>query len=47
MTNYVAFWIMAIILAVFAADYLYFEWNLPLILGNATSYTIHWLAFWR
>jgi len=47
MTNHVAFRLIAIIIAVFVADYLYFEWNLPLILGVAMFHTIQWLAFWR
>jgi len=47
MTNYVAFWIMAIIIAVFVADHFYFEWGLPLILGHAMFATLNYAAFWR
>lgn len=47
MTNYVAYWLVALIIAVFAADYAYFGWNLPQTFLEATTYTVRWLAFWR
>ncbi|MEX0969459.1 MAG: glyceraldehyde-3-phosphate dehydrogenase [Paracoccaceae bacterium] len=47
MTNYVAFWLIAIIITVIAADYFYFEWNLMQIFLDATTAAIRWLAFWR
>lgn len=47
MTNYVAFWIIAIIAATLLADLFYFDWNLFLIAGRTLAFVVQWLAFWR
>jgi len=47
MTNTIAFWLALVIAAVFAADLLYFDWDLHIILGRLVLRVIEWVAFWR
>jgi len=47
MDNKTAFWMALIIVCIFAADILYFEWDLMVILGKLTASASNWLAFWR
>lgn len=47
MTNTIAIWIAALIIATFALDALVFEWGLPVLLMRELSYLIEWLAVWR
>ncbi|WP_199709336.1 hypothetical protein [Rhodophyticola porphyridii] len=47
MTNTLALWLAAIIIAVFAADFLIFGWDLHLILGELLLRLLDWMAFWR
>lgn len=47
MTNTLAAWMAAIIVAVFAADIFYFGWDLHLILGRLLLGILSWMAFWR
>ena len=47
MTNTIALWLGGIILAVVAADLLYFHWDLHLIVGWYLLRVLEWVAFWR
>ncbi|MEL6584896.1 MAG: hypothetical protein AAFQ36_13790 [Pseudomonadota bacterium] len=47
MNTTVALWIGGIILAIFAADYLFFGWDLWVFLMKQLVALMHWLAFWR
>ncbi|WP_168193082.1 hypothetical protein [Rhodophyticola sp. CCM32] len=47
MTNTVAAWLAAVIIAIFAADHFVFDWGLPLILGRLMLGVLDWVAFWR
>ncbi|WP_380052719.1 hypothetical protein ACFE33_09595 [Falsihalocynthiibacter sp. SS001] len=47
MTNKLALYLGGIIIAIFAADFFYFHWGLPVILGTKLVDLIEYLAFWR
>jgi len=47
MDNRTAFWLALAIILIFAADYVYFGWGLPLVLGRMIASLSDWLAFWR
>jgi len=47
MTNTLALWLGAIIIAVFIADAVWFEWGLPVFVMKQLSFLIEWLAVWR
>lgn len=47
MTDRIAVWLAAAIIAVIAADLLYFGWNLHLFLGRKLAEAIDFLAVWR
>jgi len=47
MTNSLALWLGAIIIAIFLADALWFDWGLPVLLMKQLSNLIEWLAVWR
>lgn len=47
MDNKTAFFLALLILALFAADFFYFEWGLPLVFGKLVASLSEWLAFWR
>jgi len=47
MTNTIAIWLGAFILAAFALDAFVFEWGLPVFLMQQLSQLIEWLAVWR
>lgn len=47
MTNTLALWLAALIIAVFAADLLYFGWDLHIVLGRQLLRLLDWMAFWR
>ena len=47
MDNKTAFWLALAILLLFAADYLFFGWGLPLAVGKLIAQLSEWLAFWR
>jgi len=47
MTNTVAFWLALVIAGAFAADQLYFDWDLHIVLGRQVLRVIEWVAFWR
>ncbi len=39
--------IALLILGIFALDYFYLEWNLPVILGTQLVRVLDWMAVWR
>ncbi|HSF92817.1 MAG TPA: hypothetical protein VLA51_11520 [Paracoccaceae bacterium] len=47
MDNKTALSIVGILAAILLADVLYFEWNLPVVLGKLLMRASDWLAFWR
>ena len=47
MTNTIAFWLAFLIVAVFLADQLYFDWDLHILLGRQLLRLLEWVAFWR
>lgn len=47
MTNKFALIFGAMLVALFALDYLVFGWGLPVFLGQKLAETIEWMAFWR
>jgi hypothetical protein len=47
MTNTIAFWLALIIAGIFAADLLFYDWDLHIILGRQVLRLIEWVAFWR
>jgi len=47
MDNKTAFWMALIIVGIFAADVLYFEWGLMLNIAKLLARASDWLAFWR
>lgn len=47
MTNTLALWIGAIILALFAVDYLFFDWALLVSFMKLLLDLIEYIAFWR
>ena len=47
MDNRTAFWLAVAILALFAADYFYLDWNLPQHIGQLLGRLIEWMAVWR
>ncbi|SEW15480.1 hypothetical protein SAMN04488515_1310 [Cognatiyoonia koreensis] len=47
MTNTIALWLGAIIIAVFALDAFVFGWGLPVLIMRYLSDLIQWLAVWR
>lgn len=47
MTNTIALWLAVVIVAVFAADLLYFDWDLHIALGRQLLRLLDWVAFWR
>ena len=47
MNDSVALWLGIVIVAVFAADFLYFGWDLHLFLGRRIDALIEYVAFWR
>lgn len=47
MTNTIAFWLAALIVAIFAADFLYFGWDLHIVLGRQLLRLLELIAFWR
>lgn len=47
MTNPIAIWLGAILLAVVAADLLFFGWDLHIVAGRQLLRLIDWIAFWR
>jgi hypothetical protein len=47
MTDRIALWLAALVIAVFAADALWFHWDLPVFLGRELARTSEWIAFWR
>ena len=47
MTNRLAIIIAGLIAALFLADYVYFGWNLPVVLGKKLTLLTEYIAFWR
>lgn len=47
MTNTIAIWLGAIIIAAFALDALVYDWGLPVFVMRLLAQLIEWLAFWR
>ncbi len=47
MTNKLALIFGFVIVAIFLADYIYFHWELPVMLGKKLSALIEYIAFWR
>jgi hypothetical protein len=47
MTNTIALWLAVLIVALFAADLLYFGWDLHIALGRQLLRLLDTLAFWR
>ena len=47
MTNTIAIWLGAIIIAIFVADAVWFQWGLPVFVMKQLSVLIEWLAVWR
>jgi len=47
MTNTIAIWLAVLIVAVFAADFLYFDWDLHIVLGRQFLRLLEVVAFWR
>ena len=47
MDNKTALFLALAILALFAADYFYFDWGLPLTIGKLLASLSEWMAFWR
>ncbi|MGI3186876.1 hypothetical protein [Nioella aestuarii] len=47
MTNTIALWLAVLIVAIFAADFLVFDWDLHIILGRQLLRLLDTVAFWR
>jgi len=47
MTNTIALWLILALIALFAADYLFLGWDLPVTIGRLLLRLLDWLAFWR
>ncbi|WP_199559107.1 hypothetical protein [Nioella nitratireducens] len=47
MTNTIAIWIVVLVLGVFAADFLYFGWDLPVLVGRQLLRLVDWVSFWH
>ncbi|WP_164744752.1 hypothetical protein [Nioella ostreopsis] len=47
MTNIIALWLAVLIVALFAADFLYFGWDLHIELGRQMLRLLDTVAFWR
>lgn len=47
MTNGIAIAILALILALFVADHLWLQWQLPLLAARGADGLIEYLSFWR
>ncbi len=47
MTNALALWLIALIVAFFALDYLVLQWDTPLFLARKFYDLLQWVAFWR
>jgi hypothetical protein len=47
MTNTIALWLGAIIIALFIADAVWLEWGLPILIMKQLTILIDWLAVWR
>lgn len=47
MTNTIAIWIVALVGAVFLADFFWFGWDLHIALGREMLRLLGWVAFWR
>jgi len=47
MTNTIAIWLAALIVAIFAADLLFFGWDLHIVLGRQLLRLLNVVAFWR
>ena len=47
MDNRTALYLAAIVIGIFVADALYFEWGLFTVLGRLLASFSEWLAFWR
>ncbi|MFV1876032.1 hypothetical protein [Nioella sp.] len=47
MTNIIALWLAVLIVALFAADFLYFGWDLHIALGRQLLRLLDTVAFWR
>lgn len=39
--------IVLLIIGIFALDYFYLEWNLPVVLGTQLVRVLDWMAIWR
>lgn len=47
MTNTIAIWLVVLILGLFLADQLYFEWDLHIAIGREFLRLLNTVAFWR
>jgi len=47
MTNVLALWLGAIIIAIFAVDALFLNLDLHIIVGRQFLRILEWVAFWR
>jgi len=47
MTNTIAAWLAALVVAVFLADLIWFGWDLHIALGREMLRLLDWVAFWR
>ena len=47
MTNTIAIALLVLILGLFAADQLWFQWQLPLMVARTIDGFIEYLSFWR
>ena len=47
MNNQTALAIAIVIISIFIADAVYFDWGLPVILGKLLARVTEWMAFWR
>lgn len=47
MNNRWAVWIALLIIGIFALDYFYLAWNLPVFIGTQLWRILDWMAVWR
>lgn len=47
MNNQTALAIAIVIISIFIADAVFFDWDLPVILGKLLARVTEWMAFWR